>query len=164
MEKKKLPLPTIQIDTREQQPWTFAHAYRSEKISGTFSCQVQAGDYAIKDMPNLVAIERKKHVGELYNNFIPVANYERFEREMERMKSVKHKYIIVEQTWDALYDSRNFSFAKRNMSYAGNIVLGFLINIMSKYGVQVIFAGRDAEHTATTILLKHYYDELKNAR
>lgn len=150
--------PTIQIDTREQRPWTFAQAYREGKIAGTYLFGLNTGDYALKDYPDLVVIERKKSVGELYGNFIPNDKRERFYREMTRLNDFKYKYIIVEQTWDALYNPVNFKFAKQNMSFAGNIVLGNLLKIMSDFNVHVIFAGDNAEHTAITILLRHYHE------
>lgn len=158
------PLPTIQIDTRERQPWTFANAYRSGKIRGTISKVLDAGDYTLVDFPDLVIIERKKSVVELYNNFIPIENRDRFDRELEKLKRYKHKYIIVEQTWDALYNAYNFKFSKKNASSAGNIVLGNLLKIMSKHGMHVIFAGINAEHTAVSILVKHYWDKMDETK
>lgn len=157
MVPEKTP-PTILIDTRERQPWLFTEAYKAGKIAGTVLTKIDAGDYMVKDCPTLITIERKKSMLELYNNFIPQTKKERFHREMQRMQHIKYKYIVVEQTWDALYDENNFYFAYNNKAFAGNLVMANLISIMNKYGVHVIFAGREhAEHTAISILLKAYH-------
>lgn len=161
MTQKNKPIPCIQIDTREQTPWNFNSAFKDGKISGTFTSAVEAGDYIIKGRPDLVVVERKKNVAELYNNFIPQSKKERFYREMQKMQSVKYKYIVVEQTWEELYDPSNFRFSRRNQYFAGSIVLSNLITIMSKFNVHIIFAGQNAEHTTIAILLKHYYEEEK---
>lgn len=154
-------LPIIQIDTRERTPWTFAQAFKGGKIAGTVSEYVTAGDYALRAYPKLVVIERKKNVSELYNNFVPQDKRDRFDREMQRMQEYKHKYIVVEQEWKELYNERNFRYASKNQSYAGVVVLSNLIRIMGQFGVHVIFAGDNAEHTATTILVRHYWEEFE---
>lgn len=153
-------LPIIQIDTRERIPWTFAQAFKNGKIAGTISEYVPAGDYALRRFPKLVVIERKKNVSELYNNFVPQDKRDRFDREMVKLQEYKHRYIIVEQEWKELYNERNFKYASKNQSYAGVVVLSNLIRIMAKFGVHVIFAGDNAEHTAATILIRHYWEEV----
>lgn len=154
------PLPIIQIDTREKEPFKFAQAFRDKKIAGVANESLTCGDYAIRDS-KLVIIERKKNVAELYSNFIPEEKRDRFLREMEKMQEYEHRYIIVSQTWDALYEPTNYRYIQVNKYNAGNIIIGNLISIMSKYGVRVIFAGEYAEQTTLSIILKHYYDEQK---
>jgi len=153
--KTKIP-PTILVDTREKTPWCFKRAFSDGKIAGVFLDTIDAGDYTLKEAPSLVRIERKKTVGELYGNFIPNESKERFIRELEKLAPIKYKYIIVEQTWDALYNPENFKWAKRNKYFAGTIVLQTIISLMNKYNVHVIFAGDYAENTALALLLKHW--------
>lgn len=154
---KKEP-PTILIDTREKQPCHFIDVFKAGKIKGTIRTKLDAGDYTIEGAKDLVVVERKKSLNELYNNFIPDEMKERFWREMERMQYVKHKYLVVCQEWSALYDSRNFPFIKQNKEIAGRIIMSNVISLMNDFGIQVIFAGMHAEHTIASILLKTYHE------
>ena len=158
--QKKYPPPTILIDTREKQPFTFAWAVSHSQIKPVQTGKVDAGDYTVLNIPNLVTIERKKTVGELYNNLVGKDKYERFIREMERMQSFKHRYIVVEQDMSALWDKRNFKFAKRTKNYAGLMVHTHLMNIEADYGVHVHFAGDVAEQHTLKLLVKHYEREM----
>lgn len=77
----------IVIDTREQQPWAFpSHLATVER--GT----LDVGDYALKNDTGF-AIERKS-----LNDFIgTISNgWDRFLREIDRMKDYPAKIIIVE--------------------------------------------------------------------
>lgn len=152
----KPPPPMVQVDTREKTPFTFDWAVSHKQIAGITSTKMDAGDYGLLSFPRLVTIERKASVGELYNNLVGKVKYERFIREMERMQEYKYRYIIVEQNWDALWDKRNFKFAKRNMNYAGHIVMSHLLKIEADYGVHIHFAGDKAEQLTLKLLLKHY--------
>ncbi len=155
MAAKKAPPCHIQVDTREKQPFEFSWAVSHGTVASVTTQKMDAGDYGLLAFPRLVTIERKKTVGELYNNLVGKVKYERFIREMERMKEYKHRYIIVEQQWDALWDKRNFKFAKRNMNWAGHIVMSHLIQIGADYNVHIHFAGDKAEQLTLKILQKY---------
>lgn len=152
--------PTICVDTREKLGWSFVAATNANKISGISIETLKEGDYCIKENPELVIIERKRNVDELYLNF--VNHMDRIEDEMKRLQKYKFRYIIVEQTWDALYNEANFRYLKKAKKWAGSMILGRLIYLMNTYNVHVIFAGQYAENTACSILLKHYEDWLKH--
>lgn len=151
----------FQVDTREKQPFEFTWAISHKQIAGVISSKMDAGDYGLVAFPLLVTVERKKSVGELYNNLVGKAKYERFIREMERMQEYQHRYIVIEQNLDALWDRKNFKFAKRNMNWAGHIVMSHLIAIEADYGVHVHFAGDKAEAHTLKLLMKHYEREMK---
>ena len=161
--KSNAPPPTILVDTREKQPFTFAWALSHKQIGGVQSTKVDAGDYTLLNIPKLVTVERKKTVGELYNNLIGKDKYERFIREMERMQAFKYRYIVVEQNMDALWDAKNFKFARKTKRYAGLIVHTYLMNIEVDYGVHVHFAGDVAEQHTLKLLVKHYERAMKEA-
>lgn len=157
-------LPTICVDTREKYSWTFTAAVNAGKVSGISIETLKEGDYCLKENPELVIIERKRNVNELYLNF--VNHMDRIEAEMIRLQKYKFRYIIVEQTWDALYDISNFKYLKKaaTKKWAGSMIMGRLIYLMNTYNVHVIFAGAYAENTACSILLKHYDDWLKSKK
>jgi ERCC4-type nuclease len=162
MTKKIVPPPTILIDTREKQPFEFAWAASRKKIAGVETATLSAGDYTIKEIPNLVIVERKKNVGEIYGNLIPKEKYERFVRELEKLKEYEHRYIVVEQEWAELWDASNFKFARRNKNWAGSMVLSHLIAIETDYNVHVHFAGEYAEQLTLKLLVKNYERKYEN--
>jgi hypothetical protein len=157
----KYPPPTILVDTREKQPFTFSWAVSHKQIAPVQTGKVDAGDYTILNIPNLITVERKKSVGELYNNLIGKEKYERFMREMERMQSFEYKYIVVEQNMSALWDKREFKFARKTKNYAGLMLHTYLQNIEHKYNVHVHFAGDVAEQHTLKLLVKAYEKKMK---
>lgn len=161
MTKPNHPPPTIIVDTREKKPFNFAWAVKHNQIAGLISDKVDAGDYTIKEFPNLIAVERKQNVVELYNNLVGKEKYERFIREMERLQNYKYRFIVVEDHWESLWDPNKFIFAKRNMKWAGYMVMSHLFNLMADYNVHVLFAGDKAEQLTLKLLVKHYERELQ---
>lgn len=159
--QQNLPLPTIIVDTREKKPFKFSWAVSHKQIAGVISDKVDAGDYTIKECPNLIAIERKQDVAELYGNLVGKEKYERFIREMERLQSFKYKFVVVEDHWESLFDPQNFKFAQRNKNWAGYIVMSHIFNIMADYNVHFLFAGDKAEQITLKLLVKHYEREME---
>ncbi len=159
-----IPKPTVIVDTREKTPFKFEWAISHGQINPLEHVKVDAGDYTIKEIPNLVVVERKKDVCEIYNNVIGKEKLERFIREMERMQSYKYKFIVVEDHWESLWDAKKFKFASRNQKWAGLLVMSHLFEIMTKYNVHVLFAGDKAEQLTLKLLVKFYEKEMKNVK
>lgn len=161
--KVRIPPPTIIVDTREKQPFDFKWALSHGQIAGLVSQKIDAGDYTVLEIPNLVTIERKKTVGELYGNLVGKDKYERFLKELERMQAFEHRYVVVEEPWSALWDRDKFKFAKRNRNWAGALVLTHVINLQSEYGVNFHFADDYAEQLTLKLLVKNYEKAIKRA-
>lgn len=159
----KYPPPTIIVDTREKQPFSFDWAVSHKQVAGIQVGKVDAGDYTVLETPNVVTVERKKTVGELYNNLVGKERYDRFIREMERMQVFESRYIVVEQYWEDLWNRDNFKFARRNRNWAGALVLTHLINIEQEWDVHVKFAGDYAEQLTLKLLVKNYERAMKQA-
>jgi len=78
--------PVIVIDTREQAPLAFG---RLQSIRGT----LQMGDYSVKGLESLFAIERKS-IGDLVGCCVG-ENRERFERELHRLRGFRFKRLLI---------------------------------------------------------------------
>lgn len=78
---------TILCDTREQRPLKFHDSFKVEKIC------LPTGDYSIKYLDHLVAIERKS-ISDLV--MCVGRERERFEREITRLKEFEIRRIIIE--------------------------------------------------------------------
>lgn len=84
--------PTVLIDTREQVPFEFANL-PSEAATLT------TGDYSIKGLDHLVAVERK-HLGDFLG--CVGASRDRFKRELQRMLSYRFRMLIIETDYATL--------------------------------------------------------------
>lgn len=158
------PLPTILVDTREKTPWDFQWALSHKQVASVETEKIDAGDYTIKEIPNLVIVERKRDVAEIYANLIPKLNYERFLREMGRLQSYKYKFIVVEDHWESLWNINSFKYLGKNKKWAGSIVMSSLFQIMTTFNVHVLFAGDKAEQITLKLLTKFYNKELDERR
>jgi hypothetical protein len=163
----KLPVkPTIIIDTREKpENRLFNPALPDKDVKGYLVEKVDAGDYTILEIPNLVVIEKKQDGKELYGNLI--TNKDTFMRCVERMRAFRHKYIIIQQTYYEFLDPNNWTFInpyKRRFS-AIAMVESWLIALSQNEGIHFIFAGRiNAPRLTKRILLKSYEYERKRLK
>lgn len=168
MTKTKLPVkPTILIDTREKPGNRLfaANPKGDSEVAAYIEEKVDAGDYTVREIPNLVVIEKKQDGKELYGNFI--TNKDTFMRCIERMRAFKHKYIIIQQTYYEFVDPENWKFIfpyKRRFS-AIKMVESWLIALSQNEGIHFIFAGKiHAPRLAKSILLKSYEYERKRLK
>ncbi len=86
---------TIKIDTREQRPYSFTLPTET----GTLSI----GDYSIRGLEDLVAIERKE-----LNDLISclAQDRERFEKELFKGRALEYFAIVIEGTLEDLAQGR----------------------------------------------------------
>ena len=123
---------TIIRDTREQDGcgWNFR---ASTNCEGMEKVKLDVGDYSLKGYEDKIFLERKT-IGDLWGTL--GANYERFLRELERAKSHKVKYLVIEGTLAEV--SAGYAYSK----LPPENIHAKLISLQVKHGVHVIFAGR----------------------
>lgn len=134
-------LPTIIIDTREQNPFYFKGYPMTRKC-------LKYGDYSIKGHTGLVVIERKS-LADLFQTVTRKSNYARFCAELEGIKeTVKYKFILVEANPSGLMCGYKYSMAN------GSLLMDKLMHIGMKYDITIIFGGDryGAERLALAIL------------
>lgn len=124
----------IIIDTREKYYWTFAeHETRIQKL--------RTGDYTLVDCEDILCIERKMSLMELYGNLTE----DRFWDEMERMKEFPYKFIIVEADYSDILAIPYSLGVKQDimakLKLSPQFVLKKIGELQVKYGIHVIFAG-----------------------
>lgn len=165
--QNKLPVrPTILIDTREKpENRLFDPTAPDKDVQGYIVEKVDAGDYTVLEIPNLVVVEKKQDGKELYGNLI--TNKDTFMRCIERMRAFKHKYIVIQQTYYEFLDPKNWSFInpyKRRFS-AIKMVESWLIALSQNEGIHFIFAGKIyAPRLTKSILIKSYEWERKSLK
>lgn len=155
---------TILVDTREKPDhrlYKIGFADKSEDpIEAYELCKIDTGDYAIKEAPKLVCIERKMDGKELYTNIMH--DRERLMREFERMKEFSHKWIVFQQTYEEFRDSRNWTGVK-DPKKSMSIVEGWLMALVMQ-GIHFIFAGDQADHWVKRVFIKQYDNHRKSLR
>jgi len=155
---KAMSRVTIIRDTREK----VGHGWRWDKRStwceGTENAALKTGDYTIKEIPNLITIERKADYRELCMNFTSKDYRRRLFEELERMQEFRFKFIIVECNFDEVMDSNSYRYLKngRIRYSAPTIILGTIAAIQLKYNVHVIFAGKRGKEYAARLFLKAF--------
>jgi ERCC4-type nuclease len=102
----RIPFPeAIIVDTREQQPYTFAGIKADVKDGSgiltiaTVRRTLQTGDYAIDGHEGEIAVERKS-----FNDFYSTlaSGRDRFEAELKRLAVMPFGAIIVEAEWSEI--------------------------------------------------------------
>lgn len=138
---------TIIVDTREQHPWSFDdHLVANKKLD--------TGDYSIEGMENLLCIERKNGIAEIANNMTE----SRFVDVIERMKSYKHSYILIECDYDQMMHYPIGSDVPKRLwkqiKISPAFIMKFLTELSVYHGIHVIFCGNPswAEKTALSIM------------
>ena len=150
-----LNIPIILRDTREKPGYGF-NFIRCDTCGGTEEVALEFGDYALKDFPSLIIVERKQDVGELCSNL--GVNRERFERELQRMidAQVRFKYVIIGDYYSSISRQK---FSKMHP----NAIFESIISLEIKYGVHFVFAGthENAHRLTRSLLLKAYRYKLE---
>jgi ERCC4-type nuclease len=132
----------ITTDTREQLFLDFTKFRGVSSVRGT----LKTGDYSIQGYEDQITFERKS-VQDLVGTL--VSGHTRFLREMERMRSFKAKYILIEHTPDILY---NYC-AKHGWQRKFNTIIQSLLAYACHYQVRVRFC-KDREDMAEYIVKK----------
>ena len=135
-----MTLPTILIDTREQNPYEF-------KGFKTLRRGLKYGDYSLQGKTATVVIERKS-LADLYGTLARKHNFTRFCKELEGLKKVKYAFLLVEATPERVMAGFSYSMAN------GPLVLDKIMRLYCQYGVQIVFGGSryGAERVALSIL------------
>lgn len=148
----KLPELTIIKDTREQKGWDFPC---EEKVAGkvrfvgTEINTLDAGDYSIKGAEDLIRIERKYGFAELFGNMSPKESKDRFEREMERLRHIRHKYVLIEG--NISNDMLTLSVPQIYKGPPGSSLMKWLIDLQFEYDVQLLPCGDAGKRMAKII-------------
>jgi len=148
--------PTLVVDTREKTPWDFEGDDAFEAIEYR---KLDGGDYSIKGMEHLVAIERKATMDELYNNF--TKDKERITAEFERLKDHKFRIVIIEESCEDIMNPGKYYVNRKGINKFSPmmpvaVVISSLTKLMLEHKVHIIFGGARAQSVARGILLESY--------
>lgn len=132
----------VKRDIQEKRGWDF------DKME---IVHLKTGDYTIGGFEELLTIERKRTTGELAQNITD----QRFDRELERMRTFKWPFMIFEFDMVDLLNFPENSGIPRNKWPELKIKPNFLLKKISvyqvKYPVKIIFASRYGKECADAI-------------
>ena len=131
------PSPVIVIDRREQCAWQFENL---PSEPGTLT----TGDYSLKGLTHLVAIERKS-----LDDLLSCIGRERdrFKRELQRLRAYRFRCLIVETDYSAL------EAGEWRSKIQPASVLGSLAAWQAQYSLPIWLAG---EHEAAARFAERY--------
>ncbi len=130
----------ILIDSREKIPWGFEiedkvkSGYKT-RVAGSEVVTLDAADYTLAGYEDLIRIERKASFSELFCNMTPVANRDRFEREMQKLSDIKHKYLLIESS--PTRDLLGMSIPQFYKSPPCSVIVKWLESLEDLYNIKI---------------------------
>lgn len=151
----------IIIDSREQVDfWEFSHAGYETIVKG-----LKSADYSIEGFEDQISIERKKTPAELAQNLGKYIT--RFRNELERLRTYKVKYVLLEFSLNDLLiypigsdvPRKLWKFIKMNGKYMVKLV----DELAAEYDIQFLYCNNKSEAEATALqILETFYAEVSN--
>jgi hypothetical protein len=147
-------------DTREKKPWSFSFYGAEQKRT-----KVETGDYTIQGYEDQISIDRKRNVGEIYQNLFK--EYPRFKREMERMEGME-AYVVCEFPYSdvltfpdrmpLVWCAKAKKRVPMKLHFSSKNIIERIDLIKSRHGVEFIYCDtrREAESAAFDILREFY--------
>lgn len=144
-----VPAIHIYIDTSEPHPYDFRGFTR---IAGTMREPLPVGNYAVAEMPDVLAI-KCLNVEVLYTIFSnPHDDRVPFLFELEQMRAYPARFLVIEGML------RHKQAGGRLNQYHKNGLMDFLDALTARYGVQIIYADtrEEAEERIANLAALHY--------
>jgi ERCC4-type nuclease len=148
---RQIPKPVVLIDTREQSPFDFSRF--PNWIAGEKRQKLDAGDYSIQGMENVLALERKS-LSDLITTLIQ--HRLRFFKMCEQLAQYLWRALLVEASYE---DIKSPYDEECNTMAHPNAVSGTLDALEARFGIPVIYTSQYrplAEEKAASWLSKHF--------
>lgn len=156
--------PTLIIDTREKTPWDFEG---DDDFAEVVYEKLDGGDYSIRGLEDIIVIERKATVDELFANFSK--DKKRIKAEFDRLADHRFKIMVIEATCEDVlnplaYYINKKGINKRHPKMPVAVVASGLTNLLLEQDAQLIFGGDRGQTMAKGLLLRawelHQQDKL----
>jgi ERCC4-type nuclease len=148
---RQIPKPVVIVDTREKTPFTFND--HENWIAGTAQRKLNAGDYSVEGMEDLLTLERKS-LSDLITTLMQCRTT--FLKVCERLVRYRWRAILVE----ASYEDIKSPYGEDLWTQASpNAVSGTLDAVEARFQIPVIYASQNralAEEKAASWLSKHF--------
>jgi ERCC4-type nuclease len=148
---RQIPKPVVLIDTRERAPFHFSRF--PNWIAGESRQKIDAGDYSIQGMENVLSLERKS-LSDLITTLIQQRS--RFFKMCEKLAQYRWRALLVEASYEDIKSPYDEEFT--TMAHP-NAVSGTLDALEARFGIPVIYTSQCrplAEEKAASWLSKHF--------
>jgi len=148
---RDIPKPAVLVDTREQLPFAFTN--HPNWIDKVIWHKLDAGDYSVQGMENLLALERKS-LTDLITTLMQ--NRNTFFSSCERLTQYRWRALLIEASYE---DIKSTYGQELYTSAHPNAVSGSLDAVEAKFNIPVIYTSRHrplAEEKAASWLSKHF--------
>ncbi len=142
MPRLRLPSYTVIRDTREQDGYGWTFQEHSEKVRpprcvGQVRKKLDTGDYSLLGYEDIVSVERKADMAEVWMNYLSSRN--RFEAEMARLSEIKYSMVIIESL--LVNEILELSPPQVRTAVPGKSVVRWLHHLSAKFRVPIYWAG-----------------------
>jgi len=147
----RIPKPVVLVDSREQMPFLLMDNHPNW-IGGVRRVALDAGDYSVEGMEEILALERKSMTDVISSTMTGRA---RFIRSCSRLAKYRWKAILIEAT----YEDMKTAYHDMNTEAHPNAVCGTLDAIEAKFGIPILYTSRNrllATEKAASWLSKHF--------
>lgn len=136
---------TLYADSREKNPFDLVDG---KLIISQEVKKLDTGDYTCLEFPDdWLCLERKASVSELYGCLTNQRT--RFEKEIERMRSYKHKFIVIEAEAQDILDPYSYPWLRKmdskrawaQQSVAAKIIRSSLLGWALRDNIHFLFVG-----------------------
>lgn len=121
-------------------------------------CKLDYGDYSVKGLENIISIERKDSISEIFSNLGTKKNKDRFYKELNGLSQYKYKFIVIEATLAQLMCGSRFS------RLSPEYIINLIHKIYCDYGIPTLFLdhGQYAQKYVGSLLEQIASKELNN--
>jgi len=156
---KTIPRYEILRDTREQTGWWFTE---DAQCFGTTEATLETGDYTLKGLEKILAIERKGSVSEFATNI----NEKRFDAELDRLDEFDHAFLLLDFNPDDLekypYGSNIPLYKQKYIKVTPNYIRSKIIDYSLRHSTQILITGGYGKKYALDIFRKTWAYYHKN--
>jgi hypothetical protein len=161
-----MTLPRYEIirDTREQAGWWFGE---DDQCFGTVEKKLDTGDYTLKGLESVLAIERKGCIAEFAVNI----NEKRFENELDRLDEFDHAFLLLDFNPDDLekfpVGSNIPSYKQKYIRVSPNYIRSKIVDYSLRHSTQILITGGFGKKYAKDIFRKtwaYYYKDALNGK
>ena len=148
---RQIPKPVVLIDTREKEPFTFNRF--PNWVAGARRQKIDAGDYSIQGMEDVLAMERKS-LSDLITTLLH--HRSRFFKMCEQLTQYRWRAILVEASYEDIKSPYDEEY---NAQAHPNAVSGTLDALEARFSIPVIYTSQYralAEEKAASWLSKHF--------
>lgn len=157
------------VDTQEKEWLHIANVWNDNGVkfekrhikTGDYTIEVTTSEGKIIKFDDIIAIERKRNIGEICGNFFETGTIDksgenRFHRELIRSKELDRFIVLIEDKDGYLKSLKGQHYEGRESKVNKNSFIGKLLSLKARYGYELVWL--DDKLSASYIYKLLYYE------